>query len=82
MFIIARGIVQGSQPDQGKGRPVEMWGPGDIFGNTSTIGRNATATHNRAMSPCFIFGLRVRDLEGLPSICPTLATILDAARDA
>jgi len=82
MFIIARGIVQGSQPDQGKGGPVEMWGPGDIFGNTSTIGRNATATHNRAMSPCFIFGLRVRDLEGLPSICPTLATILDAARDA
>jgi len=62
--------------------PIELWGPGDIFGNTSTIGRDAAATLNRAMSPCFIFRLRVRDLEGLRSTCPTLATILDAAKAA
>lgn len=80
MFVIARGIVEGSQPKASGQGATERWGPGDIFGNTSMLGRKATALKNRALSPCYVYALRIGDLEALASSCPELSKALDEAK--
>ena len=80
IFVIARGIVHGFQPKADNDGPAEVWGPGDIFGNTSIVGRKAKSIKNRAMSPSYVFALRIGDLEALASACPELSKALDQAR--
>ncbi len=80
MFVIARGIVQGSIEESGHKRVVETWGAGDIFGNTTLLGREAEATQCRAISPCILYALRAKDLEHLRRSCPGLSTALDKVR--
>lgn len=80
MFVVGRGIVQGSVEESGEIRVVETWGAGEIFGNTTLLGREAEATQCRAISPCVLYALRARDLEQLRRSCPGLNAALDKAR--
>ena len=80
MFVVASGVVQGSATEDGKARVVETWGAGEIFGDTEILGRSKEAAQYRAMTPRFLYGLKVADLERISRSIPAIRSALQAAR--
>lgn len=77
LCLIARGIVRVLQRRDGEEVEIERLTVGDFVGQGGFLGSGPHRATCRALTPCAVYELRRRDLDGLQGSCPGLLAALE-----